>query len=53
LPHESDLYAQLEAVEGLGYIRSLRIRVEEDRPNLLKSGNFLISPGEHRIRLGV
>ena len=53
LPHESDLYAQLEAVEGLGYIRSLGIRVEEDRPELLKSGNFLISSGEHRIRLGV
>ena len=53
LPHESDLYAQLEAVEGLGYIRSLGIRVEEDRPDLLKSGNFLISSGEHRIRLGV
>jgi hypothetical protein len=53
LPHESDLYAQLEAVAGLSYIRSLRIGVEEDRPDLLKSGNFLISPGEHRIRLGV
>jgi len=40
-------------VEGLGYIRSLGIRVEEDSPDLLKSGNFLISSGEHRIRLGV
>jgi hypothetical protein len=50
-PHESDLYALLEAVEGLNYIRSLRSRVEEDRPGLIESRNFLISSGEHRIRL--
>jgi predicted phage baseplate assembly protein len=50
-PHESDLYAQLEAVDGLGYVRSLRLRVEEDRPGLFDSGSFLISSGDHRIRL--
>ena len=52
-PHESDLYAQLEAVDGLGYVRSLRLRVEEDRPGLSDSRSFLISSGEHRIRLEV
>src|SRR5215831_3951540 len=52
LPHESDLYARLESVEGLGYIRSLDVRIEEDRPGLLQSGNFLISSGDHRIQLG-
>jgi hypothetical protein len=50
-PHESDLYAQLEAVDGLGYVRSLSMRVEEDRPGLFESRSFLISSGEHRIRL--
>ena len=51
-PHESDLYAVLESVQGLGYVRSLHFREEEDRPGLLKTENFLISSGEHRIRLG-
>src|SRR6266508_2209339 len=50
-PHESDLYALLEAVEGLNYVRSLRFHVEADRPGVLESRNFLISSGEHRIRL--
>jgi len=52
LPHESDLYARLESVQGLGYIRSLDLRIKEDRPGLLQSGSFLISSGEHRIQLG-
>jgi Baseplate J-like protein len=51
-PHESDLYSVLEAVQGLGYVRSLHFREEEDRPGLLKTKNFLISSGEHQIRLG-
>lgn len=50
-PHESDLYALLEAVEGVNYVRSARFRVEEDRPGLVESRNFLISSGEHRIRI--
>ncbi len=52
MPHESDLYAVLESVAGLKYVRSLDIRVEEDRQSLLQSGNFLVSSGEHRIQLG-
>ncbi|MGH7930518.1 MAG: putative baseplate assembly protein, partial [Candidatus Binatia bacterium] len=52
MPHESDLFAVLESVPGLGFVRSLNIRTEEDYPGLLKSENFLISSGEHRIRLG-
>ena len=51
VPHESDLFAQLEAVEGVGYVRSLRLRVEEEQAGLLESMSFLISSGEHRIQI--
>ena len=50
-PHESDLYALLEAVEGVGYVRSLRIRMEEAQAGLLESMSFLISSGEHRVQI--
>jgi hypothetical protein len=50
-PRESDLYALLESVQGLRYVRSLDVRAEEGRPGLLQDGNFLISSGEHRIHL--
>jgi len=51
VPHESDLYAQLEAVDGVGHVRSLRFRMEEDEPGMLERRRFLISSGEHRIQL--
>jgi len=51
VPHESDLYAQLEAVEGVGHVRSLRFRMEEEEPGMLERRRFLISSGEHRIQL--
>jgi hypothetical protein len=51
-PHESDLYAQLEAVDGVGYVGSLRLRLEEEQAGLLESKSFLISSGEHRIHIG-
>jgi len=50
-PHESDLYAQLEAVDGVGHVRSLRFRMEEEEPGMLERRRFLISSGEHRIQL--
>ena len=50
-PHESDLFAALEAVEGVGHVSSLSIQVEEDQPGLLDSLSFLISSGEHHIRI--
>jgi hypothetical protein len=52
-PHESDFYAILEAIRGLEYVRSLNIKMEEERPGLLQSGLFLICAGEHRIRLAM
>ncbi|HMH54008.1 MAG TPA: putative baseplate assembly protein [Candidatus Acidoferrum sp.] len=51
VPHESDLYAQLEDVDGVGYVRSLRFRLEEEEPRTLETQRFVISSGEHRIQL--
>src|SRR5262249_31988440 len=50
-PHESDLFAALEAVEGVGHVSSLSITIEEDQPGLLASLSFLISSGEHLVRV--
>ncbi|MDD5320650.1 MAG: putative baseplate assembly protein [Methylococcales bacterium] len=50
-PHESDLYALLESVAGLEYVRTLRIISEEERQGLLESGSFLICSGKHKIHL--
>ncbi|HJY82948.1 MAG TPA: hypothetical protein VKK81_17925, partial [Candidatus Binatia bacterium] len=52
LPYESDLYALLELIRGLEYVRSLSIGMEEERPGLLASGMFLVCGGEYSIRLG-
>ncbi len=51
-PHDSDFYALLEEVPGIGYVRSLRVRMEEERAGLLQSGLYLISSGQHRLREG-
>ncbi len=51
LPRESDLFAVLEGVPGLEYVRSLRIRAEEERPGQLESRMFLISAGNIRVEL--
>lgn len=51
IPHQSDLFALLESVPGLEYVRSLQIDYEEERPGLLDNGNFLICSGKHRIKL--
>jgi hypothetical protein len=50
-PHESDLFAALEAVEGVGHVSSLSIQVEEDQSGLLDSLSFLISSGEHHVQI--
>lgn len=50
-PQQSDLYALLEAICGLEYVRSLKIRYEEEHPDLLMSGLFLICSGQHKVRL--
>ncbi|MFZ2168866.1 MAG: hypothetical protein WAW61_04420, partial [Methylococcaceae bacterium] len=51
-PHQSDLFALLEPIQGLEYVRSLQIVYEEERQGLLEHGNFLICSGKHRIILG-
>jgi predicted phage baseplate assembly protein len=51
-PYESDVYALLESIRGLEYVRSLSILVKEERPGLLESEMFLICAGEQSIRLG-
>ena len=51
LPHESDLYAILEKIRGLEYVRSLNMRMVEERKGLLQSKKFLIHAGEHNIQL--
>ena len=53
LPRESDFYALLESMRGLDFIRSLKVRLIEERPGLLESGIFLIRPGEHSILSGM
>ncbi|SEL12147.1 putative baseplate assembly protein [Nitrosovibrio tenuis] len=50
-PHASDFYPLLGGIEGLGYIRALEVRYEEERPGLLAAGSFLICPGRHEIRI--
>jgi hypothetical protein len=50
-PHQSDLFALLESVKGLEFVRSLQIICQEERPGLLENGNFLVCSGKHRITL--
>ena len=50
-PHESEIYACLESITGLEYIRSLRIMLKEERSGLLNTGSFLICSGQHNICL--
>jgi predicted phage baseplate assembly protein len=51
LPHESDLYAILEAIRELEYVRSLNIRMIEEGKGLLQSKKFLIYAGAPKIQL--
>lgn len=51
LPHESDLYAQLESIREVDYVKSLSVRMLEGRPGLVEVGLFLICSGDHGIRL--
>lgn len=51
MPHASDIYPVLGAIDGLDHIKMLELRSEEDRPGLLASSNFLICSGKHEIRV--
>ena len=50
-PHESDLYALIEAVPGVDHIRSLKITEVEDQSGVDATGRFLVFSGAHSISL--
>ncbi len=52
VPSPSDFYACLESVPGVDHVVALRLRMEEGREGLLRSGSFLITPGDLRIGPG-
>lgn len=50
-PHQSDLYALLEAVPGVDHVRRLSITEHVDRPGANTTTRFLVCSGSHRISL--
>src|SRR5262249_1540236 len=50
-PHDSDLYALIEAVPGVDHIRSLNIIEVEDQSGVGATGRFLVFSGAHSISL--
>lgn len=51
-PHASNLYALVEAVEGVDHVRSLRFTPVEDADEVKKAGDyFLVYSGTHTINL--
>jgi hypothetical protein len=50
-PHESDLYALIEAVPGVDHIRLLTIAEVEDQSGVEATGRFLVFSGAHSISL--
>jgi hypothetical protein len=50
-PHRSDVYALIEAVPGVDYLRSLAIAELEDQPGVGATGRFLVFSGTHTISL--
>jgi predicted phage baseplate assembly protein len=49
--YASELYSVIERIPGVRYIASLEIQEHEQRPGASLTGTFLISSGEHQIRL--
>ena len=52
-PHSSDVYALLESVPGLEFVRSLQVNYQEERAGLLESRDFLVCSGKHKITLSL
>jgi predicted phage baseplate assembly protein len=62
-PHKSDLYALIEAIEGVDYVRSLKVTRTQDRTHSViktpetdyfgKDGRFLVYSGTHKITLSM
>jgi predicted phage baseplate assembly protein len=48
-PHESDLYALIEAMPGVDHVRSLDVVEVEDLPGVTLTGRFLVYSGTHDI----
>jgi hypothetical protein len=49
-PHKSDLYALIEGIEGVSYVRSLTV-TEDDQGKVIRPDRFLVFSGNHAITL--
>ena len=50
-PYKSDLYALLEAIDGVDHINLLDVVETEDREGINQTGRFLVYSGFHKISL--
>ena len=51
-PHESNLYALIEALPGVDHVKSLKLTPARDSAEVTKAGaNFLVYSGTHTINL--
>ncbi|MEM9218140.1 MAG: putative baseplate assembly protein [Cyanobacteria bacterium P01_F01_bin.150] len=50
-PYKSDLYALLEAISGVDYVRTLVVNEIEERQDIRQTNRFLVYSGTHRISL--
>lgn len=50
-PHDSDLYALIEATPGVDHVRTLDVKEIEDQPGAEDTGRFLVYSGRHKINL--
>jgi hypothetical protein len=50
-PYKSDLYALLEAIDGVDHINLLDVVETEDREGISQTGRFLVYSGFHKISL--
>jgi hypothetical protein len=52
-PHSSALYSLIEAVAGVGHVRSLNVITLPEDADLLKTDRFLVYSGAHTITLSL
>lgn len=50
-PYKSDLYALLEAIDGVDHINMLDVVETEDREGIRQTGRFMVYSGLHKISL--
>ncbi len=51
LPHRSDCYSVLNAIDGVNQVSSLSIQFEEEHSGDIQDANFLIYSGAHQVSL--